>query len=204
MKKVILLLLLGWSWGELTPSSEPYQEGADVRVLIEMLEARNRIKYYEQQLQAFLDHLAYKESTWNPDTVNSIGYIGKYQLGRDALRDVGLFVSPSNFKKNPEIFPEELQDSAVVRLLLLNKSRLSKEMDMYIGVKINGILITEAGLLAAAHLAGAGGVKRFLRNPNKNPQDIYGTSVATYLEEFSSFDIQLQTSKNPQESRFAP
>lgn len=204
MKKVILLLLLGWSWGELTPSSEPYQEGADVRVFIEMLEARNRIKYYEQQLQAFLDHLAYKESTWNPDTVNSIGYIGKYQLGRDALRDVGLFVSPSNFKKNPEIFPEELQDSAVVRLLLLNKSRLSKEMDMYIGVKINGILITEAGLLAAAHLAGAGGVKRFLRNPNKNPQDIYGTSVATYLEEFSSFDIQLQTSKNPQESRFAP
>lgn len=204
MKKVILLLLLGWSWGELAPSSEPYQEGADVRVLIEMLEAKNRIKYYEQQLQAFLDHLAYKESTWNPDTVNSIGYIGKYQLGRDALRDVGLFVSPSNFKKNPEIFPEELQDSAVVRLLLLNKSRLSKEMDMYIGVKINGILITEAGLLAAAHLAGAGGVKRFLRNPNKNPQDIYGTSVATYLEEFSSFDIQLQTSKNPQESRFAP
>ena len=204
MKKVILLLLLGWSWGELAPSSEPYQEGADVRVLIEMLEARNRTKYYEQQLQAFLDHLAYKESTWNPDTVNSIGYIGKYQFGRDALRDVGLFESPSDFKKNPGIFPEELQDSAVVRLLLLNKSRLSKEMDMYIGVKINGILITEAGLLAAAHLAGAGGVKRFLRNPNKNPQDIYGTSVATYLEEFSSFDIQLQTSKNPQESRFAP
>lgn len=204
MKKTILLLLLVWSWGELAPSSEPYQEGADVRVLIEMLEARSRIKYYEQQFQAFLDHLAYKESTWNPDTVNSVGYIGKYQFGRDALRDVGLFVSPSNFKKNPGIFPEELQDSAIVRLLLLNKSRLSKEMDMYIGVKINGILITEAGLLAAAHLAGAGGVKRFLRNPNKNPQDIYGTSVATYLEEFSSFDIQLQTSKNPQESRFAP
>ena len=101
---VILLLLLGLSWGELTPSSEPYQEGADVRVFIEMLEARNRIKYYEQQLQAFLDHLAYKESTWNPDTVNSIGYIGKYQFGRDALRDVGLF--ELLIQEEPGIFPK--------------------------------------------------------------------------------------------------
>jgi hypothetical protein len=193
MKKLILLLILIWSWSNLTPSSEPYKEGTDVRVIIEMHEAHKRIEYYQQQFQEFLDHLAYKESTWNPDTVNSIGYIGKYQFGRAALKDVGLLVSPSDFRKNPKIFPEELQDSAVVKLMTLNKGRLLREMERYIGLEINGTLITEAGLLAAAHLAGAGGVKRFLRNPNKNPQDVYGTSVATYLEEFSNFDIKLQT-----------
>ena len=60
---------------------------------------------------------------------------------------------------------------------------------MLIGKKINGIKITESGILAAAHLAGAGNVKKYLRSNGKNTfKDAYGSSMQHYLKQFSGYD----------------
>ena len=54
---------------------------------------------------------------------------------------------------------------------------------------ISGVLITESGILAAAHLAGPGNVKKYLRSYGANDfADGYGTTVTYYMKKFSGYD----------------
>ena len=58
----------------------------------------------------------------------------------------------------------------------------------YVGTKIYGVEVTLPGILAAAHLGGAGGVIRFFDSlGNYNPKDIFGTSLFSYLRDFSDY-----------------
>jgi hypothetical protein len=51
------------------------------------------------------------------------------------------------------------------------------------------VAITESGILAAAHLAGAGNVKKYLYSGgSKDVVDAYGTSITRYLSKFEGFD----------------
>ena len=61
---------------------------------------------------------------------------------------------------------------------------------LYLAVKvINGIKITESGLLAAAHLGGASSVKTYLRSNGKNGfRDGFGTSLKSYIKKFNGYD----------------
>ena len=60
----------------------------------------------------------------------------------------------------------------------------------YVGKRIKGILITESGILAAAHLAGPKSVKAFLgSNGTKVFKDGFGTSIVEYMVKFRSFDV---------------
>ncbi len=188
MKKIIVSLVLFSFYTHLTPH-ESTEEKYDMTLFIETWEMKQRIKQCEQELSLFLEQLSKRESSSNPNIVNTLGYIGKYQFGQAALKDVGLNVPLKDFINDPSIFPEEVQDEAIVKLLALNRSRMSREIEHYVGRTINNIKITESGLLAAAHLAGAGGVKRFLRNPSYNPRDAYGTTLTDYLKEFSNYEI---------------
>ena len=59
-----------------------------------------------------------------------------------------------------------------------------------VGAKINGVIITESGILAAAHLSGAGNVKKYLRtNGNHNMSDAYGTSIQAYMIKFANYNV---------------
>jgi hypothetical protein len=52
---------------------------------------------------------------------------------------------------------------------------------------VSGILVTESGILAA-HLGGAGSVKRYFKNNGeKYIKDAYGTSIRS-LEAFGGYD----------------
>ncbi len=68
------------------------------------------------------------------------------------------------------------------------------------GKRINGIKITESGILAAAHLSGAGAVQQFLWSYGKNSKvDAYGTRVEHYLKKFSGYDLSnIKAKKNPE------
>lgn len=60
------------------------------------------------------------------------------------------------------------------------------------GRVINGVEITESGLLAAAHLAGAGSVKKYLRSNGTNGfKDGFGTSLRSYIKKFGGFDVSI-------------
>ena len=57
------------------------------------------------------------------------------------------------------------------------------------GKVIDGVKITESGILAAAHLGGSGSVKRFLNSiGEKKCRDDYGTSIKTYMRDFGGFE----------------
>ena len=61
---------------------------------------------------------------------------------------------------------------------------------------MNDIVITESGILAAAHLAGAGNVKKYLRSwGDLNFSDAYGTDIEDYLTKFSGFDLAEVTAR---------
>jgi hypothetical protein len=67
---------------------------------------------------------------------------------------------------------------------------LRKDIEWFVGRKIKGIEVTESGILAAAHLAGAGNVKKYLRSHGKiDVEDAFGTSISNYLDKFSGYDL---------------
>ena len=115
--------------------------------------------------------------------------MGLYQFKQSTLERLGFYgITPEEFEKNPNIFPIELQEEALKALIKTNATDLKEIFNDYIGQTIKGVKITKSGLLAAAHLAGVGGVEKFLKE-DKNPKDKNGTSVACYLKKFENYNI---------------
>ena len=131
----------------------------------------------------YKESLAFKESQGKYQKVNSLGYMGKYQFGVSSLKTIGIS-NKCDFLHNPE-----LQEKAFVTLLSVNKAILKKEIIKFDGKIINGIKITESGILAAAHLGGAGSVKRFFSSRGRLiKKDAFGTSIISYLKKFGGYD----------------
>ncbi len=132
---------------------------------------------------SFKEALAFKESRGDYFTVNTLGYLGKYQFGTETLKLIGIY-NPSQFLYNPE-----LQEKAFLANAARNKWILRKDIIRFEGKIIAGVLITESGVIAAAHLAGPGNVKKFLRSSGgHNKSDAYGSSVRYYMKKFSGYD----------------
>ncbi|WP_445749718.1 peptidoglycan-binding protein LysM [Polaribacter sp.] len=144
------------------------------------------IPYLQNNFVAFKEALAYKESRGKYTIVNSLGYLGKYQFGKNTLSRIRIH-NTRDFLQNPE-----LQEEAFIALCEINKWILRKEIKRYSGKTINGIEITESGILAAAHLGGAGNVKKFLRSNGTNCfSDAYGAKLSTYLRKFAGYDVSI-------------
>ena len=144
--------------------------------------------YLGKSFQAFKEALAFKESQGNYFTVNTFGYLGKYQFGRETLKMIGIY-NPQFFLKTPE-----LQEKAFIANTKRNKWILRKDIKFFVGKKIGGVLITESGILAAAHLAGAGSVKKYLRSYGaQNFADGYGSTVRYYMKRFAGYDTSFIT-----------
>ena len=141
-----------------------------------------------KSFEGFKEALAFKESRGNYFTVNTLGYLGKYQFGSETLKTIGIY-NPNQFLYNPE-----LQEKAFIANAERNKWVLRKDIKRFEGKHIGGVKITESGILAAAHLAGPGSVKKFLRSSgNNNLSDAYGTSVKHYMKKFSGYDTSTVT-----------
>ena len=133
----------------------------------------------------FLNAIGFKESGNRYDIVNRFGYMGKYQFGKRTLRGLGFKMSREEFLNSPEI-----QEEAMYKLLQTNKKYLQKYINEYEGQIVHGVLVTESGLLAAAHLGGAGSVKKWFRT-GKIRKDGNGVKITTYMERFSGYDLYL-------------
>lgn len=134
----------------------------------------------------FKEALAFKESGGNYFTVNTHGYLGKYQFGAETLKMIGIY-NPNQFLYSPE-----LQEKAFLANAERNKWILRKDIKRFVGKRISGVNITESGILAAAHLAGPGSVKKYLRSYGvHNFEDAFGTSIKNYMKKFSGYDTSL-------------
>lgn len=135
--------------------------------------------------QQFLEAIGHRESSNNYLAVNEFGYMGKYQFGRATLKGLGINVTKEEFINNPE-----LQEKAMHMLLSHNKKKLKRYIKKYEGQIIHGVLITESGVLAAAHLAGQGNVRKFLRNGFVF-EDGNGTKMTSYMKQFGGYILNL-------------
>ncbi|MFC5044640.1 peptidoglycan-binding protein LysM [Aquimarina hainanensis] len=132
----------------------------------------------------FKEALAFKESRGNYAVINQFGYLGKYQFGLSTLELLGIR-SKSDFLDS-----SELQEKAFYANVARNKWILRRDIKRFVGRRINGVEVTESGMLAAAHLAGAGAVKKYLRSGGvEGFEDAFGTTVRYYMKRFAGYDL---------------
>lgn len=144
-------------------------------------EVKIKIKGHDQ----FLEAIGHRESRNRYNIVNKYGYMGKYQFGKSTLKGLGFKVTQDEFLNSPYI-----QEKAMQALLEHNHKKLKKQIEKYCGQTINGVYITESGVLAAAHLAGQGNVKKFFRKGYEF-KDGFGTKMTTYMEQFGGYYLNL-------------
>ena len=145
-----------------------------------------KIPFTTRDFVGFKEFLGFYESGSDYKKINSLGYLGKYQFGRSTLKVLRI-KKINNFINIPE-----LQEKAFLMNVMRNKWILRREIERFSGKKINNILITESGIIAAAHLSGPGNVKKFLRNNCNNNldfKDINGTKISDYIKIFRNYDI---------------
>ena len=136
-------------------------------------------------MNEFLYAMGHQESGNRYFVVNRFGYMGKYQFGKSTLRTLKIKVTKEAFLNSPD-----LQEYAMQQNLLYNKKKLQKYIDRFDGCLIDGMLITESGILAAAHLGGPGSVKKYFRS-GKIAKDGNGVKITNYMQRFSGYELYL-------------
>ncbi|KAB1160048.1 peptidoglycan-binding protein LysM [Tenacibaculum aiptasiae] len=151
------------------------------------------IPFLLKDFVGFKEALAFKESQGRYRVINKLGYLGKYQFGKETLKRFRIY-NTNQFLKNPE-----LQEKAFIAYCKVNKWILRKDIRRSVGKTINGVKITESGILAAAHLSGAGNVKKYLRsNGVFQFNDAFGTSIQSYMKKFAGYDVSnITANKKP-------
>ena len=170
---------------------KPFVETVDALPIKEISLVKSEIKVPKiivpeiKDHNKFLDDIGFRESSNNYKAVNQFGYLGKYQFGRKTLNSLGFEnVSNREFLENISI-----QEEAMYALLNHNKKILRRQIQKYHGQTIHGIYITESGILAAAHLAGAGNVRKFFRKGYEF-KDGNGTKMTSYMTLFSGYNLE--------------
>ena len=139
----------------------------------------------KNQTGLFLNKLGFKESGNRYDVVNSYGYMGKYQFGKSTLEGLGYYISKEEFLNSPAI-----QEKAILDLLRHNRKILKDYIIKYNDSVVNNVYVTESGVLAAAHIAGPGNVKKFFEQ-GKDVKDGYGTYMTTYMSYFAGYELDI-------------
>ena len=138
-----------------------------------------------KNMELFLNDLGHQESGNRYDIVNRYGYMGRYQFGKSTLKTLKIKVSTEAFLNSPD-----LQEYAMQQLLKYNKRKLQKYIDEYNGKIVHGVLVTESGLLAAAHLGGPGSVRKWFRT-GKVRKDGNGVKITSYMKKFGGYNLEL-------------
>ena len=149
--------------------------------------------FLDNSFVGFKEALAFKESQGRYSVINTLGYLGKYQFGANTLKLMGVY-NVEDFMQDP-VLQERIFQLNVAR----NKWILRRDIKRFVGKRINGVTVTESGIVAAAHLAGAGNVKKYLRSYGRvDFSDAYGSTIAYYMRRFAGYDVsQISAQRNP-------
>ena len=183
IKKFLFLIGIALT---LTAATEVTKKKSPVKADTNPVYVDYNIPYLQKNFVAFKEAVAFKESQGKYRVINTLGYLGKYQFGRTTLERFRIYDTKA-FLNNPE-----QQEKAFIALCSVNKWILRKDIERSVGKTINGIKITESGILASAHLSGAGNVKKFLRsNGTVRFKDAYGATIQMYMKKFSDYDVSV-------------
>lgn len=80
----------------------------------------------------------------------------------------------------------------MVAYMRANYRDLKDLIQRHEGKRFKGVLVTRAGVLAAAHLGGSANVRRYFADASdaNGRTDANGTSLRHYLEEFNHYKLQ--------------
>jgi hypothetical protein len=152
----------------------------------EIIEIKKEEIIIKGGVKDFMRTMSRIESNHKHDVVNQFGMLGKYQFSPKTIKALGFDISNEEFLNDPQ-----LQDEVMLAFMKNNKQTLKKLIRNYHGQVVNDVLVTEAGILAGAHLVGPGGVLAFFY-PEKYPHktvDGNGTSVVYYMNKFKHYDM---------------
>ncbi|MDC6464868.1 peptidoglycan-binding protein LysM [bacterium] len=170
---------------KVNPIEEPPSRPLALEVITPKVEAP-KVELIVKNHDKFLEDLGFRESSGNYKAVNKYGYLGKYQFGRKTLNAIDMkHISNRQFLSSPE-----LQEEAMQRLMLANYKSLKRYIKKYNGTTVHGILITKSGVLAAAHLGGAGNVKKWFRRGIEF-KDGNGTKITSYMKQFGGYNLDI-------------
>lgn len=143
-----------------------------------------RPPYVGNSFIGFKEALGFRESRSNYFITSNLGYLGKYQFGKSILRFFGI-TDTEAFLNSPE------QQERLFKITMsYYKWIFRSEIEQFSGQCVGGILVSESGILAAAHLAGISNVKRFFKSQGKfRFRDANGTSIRNYMTDFHGFDV---------------
>jgi hypothetical protein len=138
----------------------------------------------------YIDILGRLESSNNYEVTNQFGYLGKYQFSKRTLRslykkDLISFnideVGSERFLKSKKMQEEAIKALTESNMaVIINYGLLNFRFNT-----VDGVFITNEGMLAASHLLGPKSVKLFLESDGKiNKKDGNGTSVKDYLSKY--------------------
>jgi len=180
MKKLILLVVVLLSTSSVI--SHKCSDYEDIRTTIITNNS------YKEELNKFLNAIALLESSDNYQAKrNNSQFLGRYQIGRDARKDIGMEHIPINTFLQDTL----LQDSAMILLLQTNYRRLKPYILAYDGKRVGHHYVTTSGILAMAHSAGAGSVTKFFQtNGRYIPKDGNNIPMTHYLQ-FNNFNFNL-------------
>ncbi len=156
----------------------------------------------------FLRAVANRESSNRPTQVNQANYLGLFQMGEMALTDAGYYRSDGTATNDYRgtwtgrdgvnsradfLNNSQAQIDAVTAYYANARQAISNAgLDRFIGQTINGVPITESGLLAGYHLKGLGtnerpGLRQFLES-GIDGTDGNGTRISSYISSFGGYD----------------
>jgi hypothetical protein len=193
----------------------------------------------------FFEALGFRESSNNYQSDKGAGtrreYLGRFQMSEDALDDAGYYLIPrgsdrSRIRNAPQFSGRwtgkdgvnskedylnnpKAQERAVRFFARRNWGYIRRlgSLQQYVGRTINGIRVTESGLLAAVHLVGVGEsaadilaepdkwhnicIRAFLESNGKiNVSDGLGTHASDYLKLFAGYQTPFDL--NPTRSHY--
>jgi Ca2+-binding RTX toxin-like protein len=153
--------------------------------------------------------LGHNESGNNYSFVSSVGYLGRFQFGEEALQAVGFYQGHDgtgaidfiggwtplaatygvtdkwSFLANPAA-----QDAAQqLWFQNIHDDLVKLDLPQYVGQWIGGGQVTMSGLIAGAHLVGVWNLKDYLTSGGQmDMRDPYGTPVSEYVKKFAGYD----------------
>ena len=140
--------------------------------------------------QDFYDVLGMRESGGDYTQITG-SHLGKYQMGKyTSLTEIGYYKdgawtgkdgiwSQDDFFKNQAVQEKAIREYHDI----VWKQIKAKNIEHYAGQTVDGHEITIAGMIAGAHLVGAGGLSQYLKSGGDTvPGDALGTKIVEYLE----------------------
>ena len=172
----------------------------------------------------FFRALGQNESGNNYSFVSSLGYLGRFQFGEEAMQAIGFyngdptsaidFVGSWTAKANSYgvwdkagfLNSPSAQDAATRDWFSkVNDDMSALGLKSYIGQWIGGGAVTESGLIAGGHLVGVWALKTFLESGGRiDTVDGYNTPVSEYVRRFGGYETPFSVGGGGQPPAPAP